>query len=108
MRRVPGEWLVLILMGGALLLVPACAAGGRYGPSEEAPVVLQPVRSGGPGSGPLAAELDEILDDPSFTQAFWGVKVQRLDTGDILYERNADARARNQTKQKQRTEKAKI
>ncbi|MFO7768635.1 MAG: D-alanyl-D-alanine carboxypeptidase/D-alanyl-D-alanine-endopeptidase, partial [bacterium] len=70
-----------------LLLAAAAACAGTVAP----PGKVEPVLSGGPGEGPLAEELDVILDDPSFAQAFWGVKIQRLDTGTVLYERNADA-----------------
>jgi D-alanyl-D-alanine carboxypeptidase/D-alanyl-D-alanine-endopeptidase (penicillin-binding protein 4) len=38
----------------------------------------------------MAPEIDLLLSDPSFPQAFWGIKIQELRTGRTLYERNAD------------------
>ncbi|MCC5877982.1 MAG: D-alanyl-D-alanine carboxypeptidase/D-alanyl-D-alanine-endopeptidase [Candidatus Sumerlaeia bacterium] len=38
----------------------------------------------------VAEEIDEIFNDERFANAFWGVLVQSADTGDIIYERNAD------------------
>lgn len=37
----------------------------------------------------LASAIDAIIDDPDFDDAFWGVHVVNLDTGDTLYARNA-------------------
>lgn len=38
----------------------------------------------------LRAELDPVLDAPEFKQSHWGVLVVDAETGDVLYERNAD------------------
>jgi D-alanyl-D-alanine carboxypeptidase/D-alanyl-D-alanine-endopeptidase (penicillin-binding protein 4) len=37
----------------------------------------------------LAAELDSALADPAFARATWGVVVQSLDNGQVMYRRNA-------------------
>ena len=37
----------------------------------------------------IGEKLDRVFNDPSFQRAFWGVKVVSLDTGEVLYERNA-------------------
>src|SRR5690606_13027316 len=37
----------------------------------------------------LAVAVDAVLDDRAFGNAFWGVLVVDLETGDVLYERNA-------------------
>jgi len=37
----------------------------------------------------LRAEFDEILADPAFANAHWGVMVQSVETGEVLYRRNA-------------------
>jgi serine-type D-Ala-D-Ala carboxypeptidase/endopeptidase (penicillin-binding protein 4) len=39
---------------------------------------------------PLARTLDPILDRTALASAFWGVEVQSLKTGRVLYARNAD------------------
>ena len=38
----------------------------------------------------LVAEIDELIQRPMARQAFWGVKVADLDSGQILYEHNSD------------------
>jgi len=38
----------------------------------------------------LAAEVDSALADPAFARASWGVVVQSLDNGQVLYRRNAE------------------
>ncbi len=37
----------------------------------------------------LKAELDQVFDDPAFSNAHWGVMIQSLKNGEILYARNA-------------------
>ncbi len=37
----------------------------------------------------LQAELDTILSDPAFQNAHWGVMVQSVENGEVLYRRNA-------------------
>ena len=60
----------------AAILVAGCAARGPLEP-------LSPeVRS-------LAAELDSAFDGTEFARASWGVVVQSLSTGQVLYRRNA-------------------
>jgi serine-type D-Ala-D-Ala carboxypeptidase/endopeptidase (penicillin-binding protein 4) len=61
----------------AALLLAGCAGRGAGGP-------LPPViRS-------LAAELDSAFAAPQYARAEWGVVVQSLDNGQVLYRRNAD------------------
>jgi len=38
----------------------------------------------------LRNELDYIFNDPNFTNAFWGISIQSLKTGETLYNHNAD------------------
>ena len=38
----------------------------------------------------LAAEVDSALADPAFARASWGVVIQSLDDGQVLYRRNAE------------------
>ncbi|HEY2930938.1 MAG TPA: D-alanyl-D-alanine carboxypeptidase/D-alanyl-D-alanine-endopeptidase [Acidobacteriota bacterium] len=40
----------------------------------------------------LQQQLDAFFDDPSFDRGFWGVSLQSMDSGEILYRRNADKR----------------
>ena len=63
---------------GALvtLLLAACAARGT---SPLAPQVAA-----------LAADVDSALADPAFARASWGVVIQSLDDGQVLYRRNAE------------------
>jgi D-alanyl-D-alanine carboxypeptidase/D-alanyl-D-alanine-endopeptidase (penicillin-binding protein 4) len=63
-------------------------------PGPSAPVAPVQPNSGGPpvvsaAQDRLRAEFDEILDDPAFANAFWGVMVQSVETGEVLYRRNA-------------------
>ena len=37
----------------------------------------------------IEQQMDRVFSDPSFHRALWGVKVVSLDTGKVLYERNA-------------------
>jgi len=43
-----------------------------------------------PASDPLARAIDRILDRPAFAAAFWGVEVRGLESGRVLYARNAE------------------
>ena len=36
----------------------------------------------------VAIQLDRVFSDVAFIRASWGIKVQSMDTGQILYERN--------------------
>jgi D-alanyl-D-alanine carboxypeptidase/D-alanyl-D-alanine-endopeptidase (penicillin-binding protein 4) len=59
------------------VLAAGCAAHGR--PARIAPAVRH-----------LAAELDSAFSGPEFARAMWGVVVQSLDNGEVLYRRNAE------------------
>ena len=61
----------------AATLVAGCAARGS--PSPLTPRVRH-----------LAAELDSAFASPTFDRAMWGVVVQSLDNGEVLYRRNAE------------------
>jgi len=61
----------------AALLLAGCAARG--GPPPLSPQVAA-----------LAAEVDSALADPAFARASWGVVIQSLDDGQVLYRRNAE------------------
>src|SRR5271156_3706129 len=38
----------------------------------------------------LAKRIDAILDDPEIDRGFWGIQIVSLETGKVLYARNAD------------------
>jgi D-alanyl-D-alanine carboxypeptidase/D-alanyl-D-alanine-endopeptidase (penicillin-binding protein 4) len=64
----------------AALVAAACAPAGA-GPAEPGPAT--PVAA-------LRAELEAIFADPAFGNAHWGVMVQSLETGEMIYRRNAE------------------
>jgi D-alanyl-D-alanine carboxypeptidase/D-alanyl-D-alanine-endopeptidase (penicillin-binding protein 4) len=66
-----------LLRAALALLLAGCAARGAGAPLS--PVVRS-----------LAAELDSAFAAPEFARAQWGVVVQSLDNGQVLYRRNAD------------------
>jgi D-alanyl-D-alanine carboxypeptidase/D-alanyl-D-alanine-endopeptidase (penicillin-binding protein 4) len=68
-----------VLLFAAVVTV-ACAPAGA-GPAEPGPAT--PV-------GALRIELEEIFADPAFRNAHWGVLVQSLETGEVLYRRDAE------------------
>ena len=59
------------LLAALLALAPAVAAQASYTPSA------------------LADRISEVLDDGDFQGALWGVVIEDLDTGRVLYARNA-------------------
>lgn len=38
----------------------------------------------------LARKLEARFDDPTMAQSFWGVLIESIETGEVIYERNAD------------------
>jgi len=50
----------------------------------------KPVPAGAASTGELAQQLAKHLDQPRFHTAIWGVKVIRSDTGEPVFEHNAD------------------
>lgn len=72
-----------------LLLAVGLAACAGSGPQPLAPVPPVAVAEPRPLED-LRAEIDEILADPAFLNAHWGVMVQSVETGQVLY--HADAR----------------
>jgi len=65
----------------ARVLVAGFAAGCASAGARPAPLA--------PETRALAAELDSVFGHPEFARAMWGVHVQSLETGEILYSRNA-------------------
>lgn len=59
--------------------------GAACGSRQTTPVSPQPLES----IPVLQAELDTIFVDPAFENAHWGVMVQSVENGQILYRRNA-------------------
>jgi len=39
---------------------------------------------------PLATELDALFNDPRFARALWGVRIESLRDGRVIYTRNSD------------------
>lgn len=60
-----------------MVLAAGCAAHAR--PARPAPAVRH-----------LAAEIDSAFSGPEFARAMWGVVVQSLDNGEVIYRRNAE------------------
>lgn len=50
---------------------------------------LQPLQHPQTAEAKLKSELDQAFDDPAFSNAHWGVMIQSLKNGEILYARNA-------------------
>ena len=74
--------------GSALLLALAVSACGAKAPPAAAPVVPAVTAPAVPLSS-LARELDRIFAAPDFDRMHWGVLVRSLETGQVLYERQA-------------------
>ncbi len=73
MRR--GSWarrVALVLLAGA--------AFAAHAQTPAAPAI----------DAALARHIDAYIDQPQFARADWGIAVRSLDTGDVLYARNAD------------------
>ena len=51
---------------------------------------LRKVSSSKNNLGELREELNSIFNDPNFTNAFWGVSIQSLKTGETIFNLNAD------------------
>ena len=66
-RIVRGRYMLGLALAGALLTAAGCAAP-RTGPAA------------------LQRQLDALFDDPRFSEAYWGVRVETLN-GNILYDR---------------------
>lgn len=54
-------------------------------------VVAIPAPSASPAKSDLARQLDEIITGPDYKHATWSILVVNAETGETLYERNADA-----------------
>lgn len=88
-RRQAGHVRVRVLRGVAAAFGLAVAAwvGTATGCAPRAAAPLGPAVG---AVGALRAELDDIFADPAFRNAHWGLMVQSLETGEILYRRNAE------------------
>ncbi|MEO0740656.1 MAG: D-alanyl-D-alanine carboxypeptidase/D-alanyl-D-alanine-endopeptidase [Bacteroidota bacterium] len=60
---------------------PAIAQAPSPPPAAVAPTPM--------ASTPMASTIDAVLDDPELPEAFWGIYVQDLDSGRVVYRRNA-------------------
>jgi D-alanyl-D-alanine carboxypeptidase/D-alanyl-D-alanine-endopeptidase (penicillin-binding protein 4) len=76
-HRVAGR--ALRLAPAALLAILAAGCAAHAHPGRLAPATRH-----------LAAEIDSALSGPEFDRALWGVVVQSLDNGEVVYRRNAE------------------
>lgn len=76
MKRTVSALLLALLLAWA----PACARPGLT-VTPTPPASTDPLPT-------LRAELDRLFLDPAYDHALWGVKVQSMDSGQILYELN--------------------
>jgi D-alanyl-D-alanine carboxypeptidase/D-alanyl-D-alanine-endopeptidase (penicillin-binding protein 4) len=67
--------------------VSACAGRGVQSPEPAEPTRVAEERQTPPLEA-LRTELDEFLADPAFYNAHWGVMVQSLENGQVLYRHN--------------------
>jgi D-alanyl-D-alanine carboxypeptidase/D-alanyl-D-alanine-endopeptidase (penicillin-binding protein 4) len=77
LRRLPA--LVLV----AVMVELAASAGVRATPAERAP---RPAP--GAAQPALASEINAIIQGGNAENAFWGIQIRALDTGEVLYEHN--------------------
>jgi D-alanyl-D-alanine carboxypeptidase/D-alanyl-D-alanine-endopeptidase (penicillin-binding protein 4) len=64
----------------------AAACGGHRAPATSPAAVTAPSRA----ERQLAADMDRVFNAPVMAQGLWGVEVRSLDSGRVLYARNAD------------------
>ncbi len=94
-QRVPAGWnrlqidRVRVRAGLAVSLV-AAVAGLLALTTGCAPRAAGPVGPEPGAAGALRAELDDVFADPAFRNAHWGVMVQSVTTGEILYRQNVE------------------
>ena len=76
------------LIAGAAVLAASSCAPAQSVPVD--PVPIAPVQQAQvlTPTDRLRAEFDEILADPAFANAHWGVMVQSVETGEVLYRLN--------------------
>jgi D-alanyl-D-alanine carboxypeptidase/D-alanyl-D-alanine-endopeptidase (penicillin-binding protein 4) len=70
-------------MAAVFAVVAALAACGGHKPPATSP------GQSSKAERRLAADLDRVFDAPVMSQGLWGVEVKSLDTGRVLYQRNA-------------------
>jgi D-alanyl-D-alanine carboxypeptidase/D-alanyl-D-alanine-endopeptidase (penicillin-binding protein 4) len=76
------------LVGSIVVLTLSCAPASRGPVEPPGPQVFVPSPAAAPVDR-LRAEFDQILADPAFANAHWGVMVQSVETGEVLYRLNA-------------------
>ncbi len=74
------------LRGVAFAALAAASAAAGCAPAAARAPASPPVAA----ASRLRAELAQIFDDPAFRNAYWGVMVQSVETGEVLYRRNAE------------------
>jgi len=79
---------ILALMSLTVLGLQSCMPTQNNPTAPPQPVMVPQVVETEPVDR-LRAEFDEILADPAFANAHWGVMVQSVETGEVLYRRNA-------------------
>ena len=73
----------------SILFVLFFLAAGCAKPVLKITVIPQEVPSVRLSVKQLRSNLDKIFANPNFANAFWGVAIQSLDSGEILYEQNS-------------------
>lgn len=98
---------VSLLLGLVLLVGCSTKSGGETAATSPEPAAVAPAptpASAAPGEvaattgaapatdprGSLIEKIDARFDDPKFANAFWGVVIQSLETGEVWYERNPE------------------
>ncbi|MGH8116286.1 MAG: D-alanyl-D-alanine carboxypeptidase/D-alanyl-D-alanine endopeptidase [Rhodanobacteraceae bacterium] len=65
---------------GIALVLLSCVAVATHAQAPAPPTI----------DDALSRQIDAYIDQPQFARADWGIAVRSLDTGDVLYARNAD------------------
>ena len=89
MRRLYSNVLL-----AAVLASTSCAAQAQSpkaaAPSAPAAVAAKSSHATAAQRAELVKKLEDDFNDPDFKNAFWGVYVKSLDSGEVWYERNSD------------------
>src|ERR1041384_1881244 len=78
MRIQPQRYKALVSLWFLFIILGGCA---------KKPPVARPILA--PQTS-LRQNLDQIFSDSTFHNAFWGILVQSIDNGELLYKSNAD------------------
>ena len=84
-RREPD---LLFALSAVTLAAFACLPAQSVPVEPIQPQVVRPPAAAEPQDR-LRAEFEEILADPAFANAHWGVMVQSVETGEVLYRKNS-------------------